>query len=415
MRVVILSQWYRPEPEMKVHLLARDLAARGHEVTAITGIPNYPIGRVYDGYRLRPWPQVEQMDGVRVVRVPLFPDRSRLAFKRAANYASFALSAAAFGPWMSGPADVMWVHHPPLTVALPAMAISKLRRIPIVYEIQDLWPETLAATGMVRSSRALAAVGWGAKQMYRWADRITVISPGFRANLIGKGVPEEKIEVMPNWADEDVYRPVPPSPDLAARLGLSGRFNILYAGNMGPAQDLDNVLNAAAMLRDLPDLQFVLVGEGVDRDRLRERARREVLQNVLFLERIPAEEISGLAAISEAMLVHLGTDRLFEITIPSKTLSALACGRPILTVSRGDPANVVVDSGAGVACPPGNSGALAAAVRDLHAMAPGRRAVMAQAARTHFLANFTRARLVPRYERLLESLASAEGGKRRDA
>jgi glycosyltransferase involved in cell wall biosynthesis len=407
MRVVVLSQWYQPEPEPKIHLLARDLAARGHQVTTITGLPNYPSGRIYPGHQLKPWAQIEEMDGVRVIRVPLYAEHSTSALKRVLNYASFALSAAVFGPLLCGPADVMWVYHPPLTVALPALAIARARRIPFVYEIQDMWPETLSATGMVRSPRLLSLVGSVARAVYRRADRLVVISPGFRRSLLAKGVPDEKIELIPNWADEAVYRPVPRDDELARSTGMHGKFNILYTGNMGAAQGLGNVLDAAALLRDDPRVQFVLVGDGLEEPFLRARAEREGLANVRFLGRRPAAEIPPLCAIADVLLVHLRADPLFEITIPSKTISYLACGRPVLAVGAGDPADVVTRAGAGVASAPGEPGALARAVRALASSPESERASMGEAARRAFLAGFTRAALVARYEALLLELVAA--------
>jgi glycosyltransferase involved in cell wall biosynthesis len=407
MRIIVLSQLYQPEPEPKIHLLARDLAARGHQVTSITGLPNYPEGRVYEGYRVRPWPRSEERDGVRVVRVPLYADHSRSAARRVLNYASFAASAALMGPAASGPADVMWVYHPPLTVALPAMAIAAARRIPFAYEIQDMWPETLGATGMVRSPRVLEGVGAFARAVYRRADRLVVISPGFRRNLIEKGVPAEKIEVIPNWADEDLYRPVPRDEALARETGMAGKFNVLFTGNMGPAQGLGNLLDAAARLRDERAVQLVLVGDGIEEPALRRRVEAEGLDNVRFLGRVPPASVPPLCALADVLLVHLRADPLFEITIPSKTISYLACGRPILSVGAGDPADVVLAARAGVTCPPGNPEALAGAVRALARLPADERERLGRAARGHFLAHFTRAKLVERYEALLLAMIAA--------
>jgi len=411
MRIVLLSQWYRPEPEPKVHVLGRDLVARGHEVTAITGLPNYPSGRIYDGYRLRPWPQVEVVEGVRVVRVPLYADHSRSALRRVLNYASFAAAASVFGPWMTGPADVMWVYHPPLTVALPAMVIAAARRVPFVYEVLDMWPETLGATGMFRSTLGLRMVGGLADLVYRRAARITVPSPGFKRNLVAKGVPEQKIDYMPNWADEEVYRPLPPDPFLRRELGLEGKFLVLYAGNIGAAQRLGNLLEAAELLRDLPDLQIVLLGGGVEREELQARARAKALANVTFLPTDSPDRVASVTALAEVLLTHLRRDPLFEITIPSKTISYLACGKSILAVAEGDAAEVVVDAKAGLVCPPDDPAALAKAMRLMYKMPAERRRELGQAGREYFLANFSRAQLFPRYEKLLTETAAL--GRRR--
>ncbi|MCL0086443.1 glycosyltransferase family 4 protein [Thermodesulfovibrionales bacterium] len=197
MRILILSQWYPPEPTTLKQAMADDLVKRGHQVLSITGFPNYPSGKVYPGYRQRLW-QREEIDGVPVLRLPLYPDRSRSGVRRALNFLSFATSASLLGPALCGSVDVMWVYHPPLTVGLPAWWIGLLLRVPFVYEIQDMWPETLVATGMVRSKTMLAMLGRLARFIYARAAAITVISPGFKRNLIAKGVPADKIHVIPN-------------------------------------------------------------------------------------------------------------------------------------------------------------------------------------------------------------------------
>jgi colanic acid biosynthesis glycosyl transferase WcaI len=404
LRILSLSQWYSPEPDSKIHLLAKDLAVRGHQVTSVTGFPNYPQGYIYPGYRQRLW-RWEEMESVRVLRLPLYPDHSRSAVRRALNYWSFAASASCLGPLLCGPADVMWVYHPPLTVGIPAWWIGLLRRVPFVYEVQDMWPETLAATGMMPPAWAMPWISRLAQFIYRHAAAVAVISPGFRRNLISKGVPAEKIHVIPNWADEEIYRPVPRDETLAAEHDLAGRFNVMYGGNLGAAQALDNVLEAAALLRDLPEVQFVLIGDGVDEVRLCEVAQERGLDNVRFIGRQPAERMPYFFALADALLVHLKRDPLFEITIPSKTIAYLACGRPILSCVAGDAAEVVQSAGAGLVCPPEDPAALAQAVRDLYVMPAEQREAMGQSGRRAFLANYTRAVLVDRYETLLREVA----------
>jgi glycosyltransferase involved in cell wall biosynthesis len=396
MRVLLLSQWYVPEPDIKVHILGRDLAVRGHQVTAITGFPNYPQGRIYPGYRQKLW-QIEHLDGVRVIRLLLYPNHSWSGLRRILNYLSFALSASSIGAALCGPADVMWVYHPPLTVGIPACWIGLLRRIPYIFNIHDMWPETLAATGMLPSSIALKWMGALARFVYRRAAAITVVSPGFRRNLIEKGVPADKIHVIPNWADEDVYRPVPRDEALAAEYGLSEHFNVMFGGNMGAAQAMENVLHAAERLRDIPAVQFVLIGDGVDAERLRQLAHERDLNNVRFIGRQPAERMPYFFAWADALLVHLKRDPLFEITIPSKTIAYLAYGRPIITCTAGDATDVVRDAGAGLVCAPEDPAALAQAVRELVAMPLEQRQA--------FLQKYTRAVLVDKYEKLLEETA----------
>lgn len=392
---------------MRIHPLARGLLAKGHQVTSITGLPNYPHGRLYPGYKQRLW-QWEERDGVRVLRLPLYPDHSQAAVKRSLNYLSFAASASVLGPALCGRADALWVYHPPLTVGLPAWWMSRLRRVPFVYEIQDMWPETLQATGMVADGRTLRLFDRLARFVYRQAAAITVISPGFKRNLVEKGVPAEKIHVLPNWADEETYRPLPPDPRLAEAYGLTGHFNVIYGGNLGAAQALGNILQAAGHLRDLPHVQFVLIGDGVEEARLREQASVMGLDNVRFVGRQPGEQMPHFFALADVLLIHLRRDPLFEITIPSKTVAYLACGRPIVAAVTGDAAEVVQQAAAGLVCPPEDPAALAAAVRHLATMPVATREAMGQSGRCFFLAHFTRQVLLERVEQLLIEVAKVK-------
>lgn len=399
-----LSQFYTPEPGFKIFTLARDLLSRGHEVTSVTGFPNYPQGKIYSGYRQRLW-HWELMEGVNVLRLPLFPDHSDSTIRRTFNYASFAASASVLGPVLCKSADVMWVYHPPLTVGIPAWWISLLRRVPFIYEIQDMWPETLAATGMVMSSSAARTISTLAKFIYRQASAITVISKGFKQNLISKGVPADNIHVIPNWANEEIYHPVPSDEALAAEYGMKGKFNIVYGGNLGAAQAMHRVFESAALLRDLKDIQFVFIGDGMEAVNLRAAARERKLDNVRFIKQQPEERMPHFFALADVLLVHLKRDPLFEITIPSKTIAYLACGRPILSTVPGDAAEVINSARAGLTCAPEDPDALALAVRELYTMPESQRLAMGNEGRRAFLKNYTRRVLVDSYEALFDRIA----------
>lgn len=404
MRILLLSQFYDPEPGFKTHQFARELLARGHEVQVITGFPNYPRGQIYPGYKQRLW-QREFLDNVPVLRLPLYPDHSRSGVARAFNYLSFAATVSLLGPALCRPADIMWVYHPPLTIGFPAFLLSRLRRIPMVYEIQDMWPETVVSTGMLSEGPATRLLAMFAQFIYARASAITVISPGFRKNLIAKGVPPEKIHVIPNWADEDLYRPVPRNEKLALEYGLTGRFNIMYGGNIGAAQALGNLLEAAQLLSDRPQLQFVLIGDGLEAAALRRQAEERGLNNIRFIDHQPAERMPQFFALADLLLTHLKRDHLFSITIPSKTLAYLACGRPILAAVEGDAANVVREAGAGIVCQPEDPVALAQAVCTLLDTPAEVRERMGQAGRQAFLQLYTRRVLIDHYETIFSNLA----------
>jgi colanic acid biosynthesis glycosyl transferase WcaI len=348
--------------------------------------------------------QRETIEGVPVIRVPLYPEHSRSAWRRVLNYVSFALSAAMLGPWLVPRVDVIHFHHPPLTAAFPAWILSRLFRTRLTCEIQDMWPETLAATGMVRGLQTLKIVGWCAKRVYRRVNAIRVISPGFRDNLVQKGVPPENIHVISNWVDTDFYRPREADAILKQKLGLADRFNLMFAGTMGLAQGLETVLDAAGLLADLPRLQFVFVGDGADSGRLQELSRERGLSNVKFLGRYPEAEMPGVYALADAMLIHLRDDPLFRITIPHKVFTALASAKPLLMAMEGDAADVVRTAGAGITCQPSNSEALANAARSLCAAPPAELQAMGDNGRRAVVEHYGRDRLVARVIEMLQSV-----------
>ena len=403
MHILILRQFYSPEPTPLGAELATTLRAKGHQVTVLTGFPNYPTGKLYPGYHLRPWMK-EVLEDILVVRVPLYPDHGRSALKRVLNYVSFALSGIFLGPFVVPRPDVIFVYHPPLTVGGIAWVLHRFWRVPFLYQIQDMWPETLSATGMLTNPWILDVVGRFAKRVYAEADAICVISPGFRDNLIQKGVLAEKIHFIPNWVDTEVYHPAVRDPQLAEELSLANTFNVMFAGNIGKAQGLETVLDAAELLRDLPEVRFVIVGDGILMPHLRTEAEARQLHNVGFLGRYPAKAMSALYALADVLLVHLKDDSLFRITIPHKILSYMACGKPILAAVAGDAANLVLEAGAGIYCPPQDPAALAQAVRHLHAMTPGERQSMAECGLRAAREKYDRNTLVGQIELVLERL-----------
>jgi len=381
-KVLLLTQWFDPEPTIKGLPFARELVRLGFDVEVLTGFPNYPHGKLYPGYQQR-WLQREAIDGVRIRRVPLYPSHDQSALRRVLNYASFAVTSLLYGLRAAGRADVIYAYHPPLTVGVVAAILKIVRRRPVVYDIQDMWPDTLAATGMISSPKVLGTVAAVCRWVYRAADRIVVLSPGFKQMLGQRGVPSAKIEVIYNWADDVTLRstqaPLPdafPGPD---------RFRVVFAGNLGKAQALDSVLEAARQLHARNSrVSLVFIGGGVEANPLRERAMAMGLPNVTFLPSVPMPEIGSVLQAADALLVHLRKDPLFEITIPSKTQAYMAVGKPILMAVRGDAADLVTASGAGVLAQPEDPASIAAAAQDLADMDGERLAWMGARARDYY-------------------------------
>jgi lipopolysaccharide/colanic/teichoic acid biosynthesis glycosyltransferase/glycosyltransferase involved in cell wall biosynthesis len=403
MKILLLTQWFDPEPTFKGLLFAKELQRRGHEVEVLTGFPNYPGGRLYPGFKIRPW-QREQMEGIPVLRVALYPSHDKSGLRRVLNYASFAVSAAILGTLLVRRPDVIYVYHPPATIGLAAAAIGFFRRAPFVYDIQDLWPDTVAVSGMISSPGAMAVLGMWCQFVYGRARRIVVLSPGFKRQLVSRGVSPDKVDVIYNWCDEAKIQQTAPDPALAATFGLGDKFRVMFAGTMGTAQALDAVLDAAGLcLSRLPGVQFVFVGGGVDLHRLKQRAAGADLANVVFLPRQEMSAMGGVLGLADVLLVHLKKDPLFEITIPSKTQAYLAAGKPILMGVRGDAARLITESGGGVVCEPEDPVSIAAAVTRLASMSTEQRAAMGQAGKRFYDEKLSLNVGVERFEALFES------------
>jgi glycosyltransferase involved in cell wall biosynthesis len=367
LRVLLLTQWFDPEPTFKGLVFARELVRQGFEVEVLTGFPNYPGGAIYPGYRIKLL-QREVIDGVQITRVPLFPSHGQSVIGRILNYVSFSVSAFFYGVLGARLPSVVYAYHPPLTVGIASVFIKFFRRIPVVYDVQDMWPDTLRATGMLNSVMALRLVGRVCRWVYRRVDHIVVLSPGFRRLLVERGVPESKLSVIYNWADEaslaQIAGPLPAEYPLAKRY-----FRILFAGNMGKAQGLNTVLSAASLLQLRGSrVRWVLLGSGVELDALKAEVAKKNLNNVVFLPAVPMAEVGSYLYEADALLVHLRKDPLFEITIPSKTQAYMSAGKPLLMAVDGDAADLVRLSEGGIVAESDNPEALANAADKLASM-----------------------------------------------
>lgn len=407
MKVLIVSQWFDPEPTFKGLMFAKALMAAGHDVQVVTGFPNYPGGKIYEGYRVRPI-QHELMDGVRVTRVPLYPSHDGSALRRIANYASYAAAATLYGIFGARRVDVIYAYHPPLTVGMAASLIGFFRRTPVVCDIQDMWPDTLSATGMLNNPRALSIVGRFCDWVYRRSARIVVLSPGFKRLLISRGVPADKIDVIHNWCDERALTAAASRPLIDDALGLTGKFNVVFAGTMGKAQALDAVLRAAKRVAsERPEVQFVFVGGGIEVERLKSYSRSEAIANVRFLPRMPMSDVGALLNAADVLLVHLKDDPLFEITIPSKTQAYMAVGKPVLMAVRGDAAALIEDAEAGLAATPEDAESIAQAVCHLAALPRPALKSMGERGAAYYRQNLSVAVGVARFAEVFEQVVKA--------
>jgi glycosyltransferase involved in cell wall biosynthesis len=406
-RVLMLTQWFEPEPTFKGLVLARELVERGFEVEVVTGFPNYPGGTLYPGYRISMLSR-ERIDGVEVTRVPLYPSHDHSAVRRMANYGSFALSALLYSLFRARRPDVVYVYQLP-TKAVVAAVLRLFRGTPFVYDVQDIWPDTLLATGMgggMMARMAGAVAGWA----YRNADALVVNSSGFRRLLLERGVAPEKTEVVLNWCDERSLRaPADPTPAFPR----DGRFRIVFAGNMGRAQALDSVLDAAERVRERdPRIEFVLVGSGIETERLKAAAAERGLDNVAFVPRVPVAEVGRYLSQADALLVHLKADPLFAITIPGKTQAYMAMGKPVLMAAPGNAAELVRDARCGIEAPPQDAAAIADAAVRLASLSAGELREMGERGRAYYNANLAVPVGVGRIAEMFERVAAGAGTAR---
>ena len=380
-------------PAARAAELSRHWARMGHEVTVLTGFPNHPTGVVPEEWRsrLHRLHYTENIDGVRVVRTWLWPLPNRKAYERILNYTSFCVSASLSGLALRRP-QVVIATSPQLLCALAGWWLAWWKRVPFVFEVRDLWPESLAAVGAGSEGSALHRIlGAIAGFLYRRADRIIVVAPPFKDHLIRYwNVPAAKISVVENGVETDLFRLEPAAIELRKQLKLEERFLICYIGTMGNAHGLDTLLAAAAELQtELPRTLFLMIGEGAEKARLVKLAAARSLNNIQFLGEQPRDRIPLYVSASDICLVMLKKSDLFKTVIPTKLLEYMACERPSIVAVDGHARKIVEEAGAGVFVEPENSQALVKAILDL-VEKPERRREMGASGRKYIIEKFSR-------------------------
>lgn len=368
MRLLLVTQYFWPE-DFGINALTLALKQRGVEVTVLSGMPNYPDGVIYDGYSaLRVLRGAYQ--GVETIRMPIIPRGKRSTVKLSLNYLSFIASGVLLGPWLlrGRSFDVVFVYAPsPLLQALPALLLARLKSAPLAIWVQDLWPESLSATGFVRNTRVLSAVRSIVKFIYQHTDSILIPSEAFREPINALTGQPVNLHYFPNAWSPQVVSERGLAPDVhALAADIASGFSVVFAGNLGTAQALDTVLDAAELLQaSKVEARFFLVGSGSMSDWITNEIRKRELGNVLLTGRFPAESMGPLYAAASALLVSLRDEPIFANTIPGKVQGYLASGKPIIASINGEAARIVKLSGAGIACRAGDAQALADAVTTL--------------------------------------------------
>lgn len=368
MRILFVSDNYPPEgnaPASRLSEHAQHWLRAGAEVNVLTSAPNFPEGVVFEGYRNAWWDRSD-MDGVDVVRLKTYITANEGFLKRTLSYMSFMVTAFFGGLFVRKP-DIVVATSPHFFAAVGGFALAKLRRVPFVFELRDLWPASIAALGAVKYPRVLAALEKVELFLYRHADAIVSVTEAFKADLMERGIDGDKIHVVRNGVELSRYKPLDgKDAELARAHGLEGAFVVGYVGTHGMAHGLDKVVEAAERLRDLPHVRILLVGSGSEKAKLDADIQARGLDNVVSLGRFPKSEMNRVWSLCDVALIHLRDLDVFRTVIPSKLFESMGVGQPVLMgLPSGEATGIVEDTGCGVVCEPESPESMAAAIRTL--------------------------------------------------
>ena len=415
MRVLFLTHYFQPEgnaPGTRVYELCRRWVRMGHDVTVITGVPNVPNGVAYEGYENR-WLQRECVDGIETIRVWTYLAPNKGTTRRILNYLSLMVSAIVAGLFIRKP-DLVIATSPQFFCGWAGVWVGRLRRIPCILEIRDLWPESIVAVGAMRAGRRLRFLEWLERRMYAAAGRIVTVGAGYRDQLVDRGVAAARIDIVPNGVDRELFAHRGDGAALRDQYGLRDAFICSYVGTIGLGSGLEVVLRAARLLRDegRDDIVFVLVGEGAVREALERKALQEGLKQVVFTGRQDKRAIPDFLSMSDACLVHLLRRELFRSVLPSKIFEAAAMKKPIILGVEGSAAQIVREANAGICIEPENERELVAAVKRL----AGDRDLAARLGQAGFesiAAVYDYDRLAEKYAEIIERVAATENSRLR--
>ena len=400
-KILIISPHFHPE-DFKCNDVAFELARRGYDVTALSDIPNYPAGKFYDGYgffrRRR-----ETVNGVRIIRTGVIPRGDGSGKRLALNYLSFAFTACVRAVFMGlfRRYDVVLVHETsPITVGLPALIIKALqKRSKLLFWVLDLWPESLQAAGNINNRRILSFFSGMARLIYRKSDTILISSRSFRTSILEKGDFENKLVYFPNWA-EDVFA----SAETKEIPQLPEGFKVMFAGNIGQAQDFENVMKAALLLKDEKDVKFIIVGDGRKKAWVDAFVKENGLEDTVhMMGRFPLDTMPSFFEKADAMFLSLKDDFIFSLTAPAKLQTYMASGKPIIAMINGETRSLIQESGCGYSCAFGDAQGLADAILRMKSLSEEERQAMGHNGFDYFDRNFRKDKCMDHLEELINN------------
>lgn len=365
MKILFLTDNFPPEvnaPATRTYEHGKEWVESGAEVTIITCNPNFPQGKVYDGYQNK-LKQVEYIDGMKVIRVWSYMSANQGFIKRTLDYMSFALMASFFGLFEK--ADVIIATSPQFFTTWSGWLLSKLKRKPWIFELRDLWPESIATVGaMNKESRIYRLLEKIELRLYHSANKVIPNTPAFKDNLINRGIPENKMYVIPNGANLDLFDSERKNIELKEGLGIKEEFVVGYIGTHGLAHSLDFIITSIAAA-DFEGVHFLFIGDGAEKEKVQAIAKSKQLNNVTFLDPIPKEQIPDYLGLTDASLIPLKKSDTFKTVIPSKIFEACAMGKPIILGVEGQAKEIIDEFGAGIHFEPENTDEFIEAVKKL--------------------------------------------------
>jgi glycosyltransferase involved in cell wall biosynthesis len=393
-KFVVLTQFFAPEigaSQVRLAYFCRELAAAGHEVEIVTGMPHHPAGRIFPEYRGQFYLR-QNWEGLTIHRVWLYA-ASGSNLKRLLSYASFCLTCL-FGLMRAAKPDYIFVDSPPLFLGLPGWLAAKCWRVPLIFNVADLWPDSVRDLGVMRDGPLVNLAYRLERWIYRHSTVVTAVTEGIRNSLLrSKGLPAEKVLFLPNGVDTTLFQPSPPDEALKKRLGLAGKKIALYAGNHGYAGAVEQILYAAELLRNEPTFHFLLIGEGPEKQKLIEMAANLGLSNVTFHGQVPLEAMPAFVSISDMAIVTLRKSQVMAGARPAKAFVMMAGGKPIVLAAEGEAARLIQAAGAGIVVPPEDHESIANAIRSL-LRHPRVAAEMGASGRAFVISNFQWSALV---------------------
>lgn len=395
--ILVIAQYFYPE-QFRINDICTEWVKRGYKVTVVTGIPNYPQGKYYEGYGLFK-KRKENYNGMDIIRIPLIP-RGNNAIMLALNYLSFVVSGFFWKMFTKIKADYVFIFEvSPMTQALPGVWYAKKRKVPCYLYVTDLWPENVEIVAGITNKRILNTIGVMVDYIYKHCERIFTSSESFIQAIVDRGTDREKLEFWPQYA-EDYYKPIDKEKANILEIPQDGIFNIIFAGNIGFAQGLDVLPKAAKILKDTnTKVRFNIVGDGRFKETLKANVEEcQVTDYFNFIDKQPATRIPEFMAVSDATLISLSRSKVFSITLPAKTQSCLACGVPVIVSADGEIQDVINKADAGVCSDAGDAKGLAENIKQLVNMSSEKHQEMARNAVSYYQQNFDKDTLLNRMD-----------------